>query len=123
MRNMTEEERDLLMAAALESFEDFKSKIKEQRGPKLNIALFNRALDGRVLTGRMALDAGLVDELGSRDDALAKAAELAGIEYETPSDISVCKVRTKPEPAGLFDMSSFLSGIMSAERAPSLQYR
>jgi ClpP class serine protease len=35
---------------------------------------------GRVWTGTQALELGLVDELGGMDLALAKAAELAGIE-------------------------------------------
>ena len=35
--------------------------------------------DGRILTGRQAKKLGLVDELGSRDDAIRLAAKLAGI--------------------------------------------
>ena len=35
--------------------------------------------DGRILTGRQALEAGLVDALGDLEDATQKAVELAGI--------------------------------------------
>jgi len=35
--------------------------------------------DGRILTGRQALDLGLVDQLGNIDDAIEAAAKMAGI--------------------------------------------
>ena len=123
LRNMTEEEHALLSAVVMESFQDFESKITDHRGDKLNYPRFNLALDGRVLSGRMALEAGMVDELGSRDDALMKAADLAGLEYESASDIEVCKVRTRPEAAGLFDMHTFLDGALASSPFPSLQFR
>ncbi|MEM4272260.1 MAG: signal peptide peptidase SppA [Candidatus Bilamarchaeaceae archaeon] len=123
-RNMTAEEAALLGAAVNETFEQFVSTIREKRGDRLNPVLFNEALDGRVLTGRMAKKAGLVDELGSRDDALAKAASLAGIEYSSVSDIPLCEIPTKPKSAGLFDLSSFLGGLEGRGATEiSLSYR
>ncbi|MCP4647024.1 MAG: signal peptide peptidase SppA [bacterium] len=123
LRNMTEEEYALLYELVLESFQDFKSKITTHREDKLSYPYFNEILDGRVLSGRMALKAGLVDELGSREDALMKAADLAGIEYDSVSDIETCTIRTSPESAGLFDMNSLLDGIFAEDSTPSLQYR
>lgn len=38
------------------------------------------ALQGTVLSGRQALEKGLVDQLGSLDDAVAKVSELVGVE-------------------------------------------
>ncbi len=123
MRNMSEAEHALLQEVILEAFDDFKSKIVDNRGDKLNYPLYNQALDGRVLSGKMAYEAGLVDGLGSRDDALMKAADFAGLEYETVSDINICTVRTAPEPAGLFDMHSLLDGLFAQDSVPTLQYR
>ncbi|MBN2121953.1 signal peptide peptidase SppA [Candidatus Micrarchaeota archaeon] len=114
MRNMTEGERALLQGAVNEIFENFKDTVRENRGSKLNYALFAEALDGRVLTGRMALDTGLVDEVGSRQDAIIKAAELGGIEYESVEDIELCEIRTKPEAAGLFDMGTMIGGVLGS---------
>lgn len=123
-RNMTPAEEALLGEAVNETFQQFVSTVREQRAGKLNAELFNQALDGRVLTGRMAKKAGLVDELGSRDDALAKAAELGGIDYESVSDIPVCVVATKPQSAGLFDISSFIDGLKTQGITQvSLNYR
>jgi len=53
--------------------------------------------DGRVYTGRQALEAGLVDELGTLDDAVAQAAELGGISG-TPQVIELTPPQT------LYDM-------------------
>ena len=123
LRNMTDDEHALLHELIMESFQDFKSKITTHRGNKLNYPYFNEILDGRVLSGRMALKAGLVDGLGSREDAIMMAADLAGIEYESVSDIETCVIRTSPESAGLFDMHSLLDGILAEDSTPSLQYR
>jgi protease-4 len=123
-RNMTAQEQALLGDAVNETFQQFVSTVRKDRAGKLNAELFNQALDGRVLTGRMAKKAGLVDELGSRDSALAKAADLGGIKYESVSDIPVCAVSTKPQSAGLFDMSSFIDGLKSqGVTQVSLNYR
>jgi len=123
MRNMTEAEQNLLQEVIDEAFADFKSQIVADRGDKLNYPLYNQALDGRVLSGTMALEAGLVDELGSREDALAKTAELAGLSFTDPSDIQVCMVHTSPEPAGLFDMHTLINGLFASDSTPTLKYR
>lgn len=122
MRNMTEEEQALLQDAVDEIFENFRGTIEANRGSKLNRPLYNQALDGRVLTGTMALDTGLVDATGSREDAILKAAELGGMEYESVEDVELCPVRTTPESAGLFDMGAFIDGFF-ASGSPSLQVR
>jgi protease-4 len=50
--------------------------------------------DGRVVSGKQALDLGLVDELGDFDDAVDRAEKIAGInnanliEYRERYDIS-----------------------------------
>ncbi len=120
-RNMSEEEYGLLMDVVEETFEEFKSVILLHRGEKLNRALFEEALDGRVLSGRMALRAGLVDEVGGRDEALKKAAELGGIAYD--GDVPVCYVDVSSRGAGLFSMSSILGGIGAKDGGYSLEYR
>jgi protease-4 len=54
--------------------------------------------EGRVFTGRMAKEAGLVDRLGTLDDAIDEARQLAGIATEEEVDRILL-----PEPRGLFD--------------------
>jgi protease-4 len=79
---LTPEQRVIFEQLIAEVYNQFKSDVVANRGGRLNTATFDRLADGRVLSGRQALDAGLVDSLGSRDDALARAAQLGGIEGE-----------------------------------------
>ena len=57
-------------------------------------AYTKKLADGRIYTGRQALDLGLVDTLGGMDDAIARAADLAGIKdpqvitYREPKSIA-----------------------------------
>ena len=79
-REMTEEEREMWEAVIDEAYEGFVGIVAEARD--LPLADVRGLADGRVYTGQQALDAGLVDQLGTLDDAIAKAAELGGIEGE-----------------------------------------
>jgi len=54
--------------------------------------------EGRVFTGRMAKEAGLVDRLGTLDDAIDEARTLAGLADDEPLDRVLL-----PEPRGLFE--------------------
>ena len=57
--------------------------------------------DGRIYTGRQALDLGLVDTLGGLDDAVDRAAELAGLKDP--------QVVTYREPKGLAEWMTGMS--------------
>jgi protease-4 len=76
-RPMTPEERAVLQAVLDDMHDQFVSAIAEgRRLPKERV----RALaDGRVYSGRMAKELGLVDALGGLDEALRLAGELGGI--------------------------------------------
>jgi len=54
------------------------------RGRNMTVEQVDEIAQGRVWAGQTALELGLVDELGGLDDALASAAEIAGLEqYDT----------------------------------------
>lgn len=53
-----------------DSYNFFAELIKNRRGEKLNKALWKEIFDGRVFTGRQALQAGLVDKIGGKQDAI-----------------------------------------------------
>ncbi len=62
---------------------EFLEVVRSQRGERLQIAISDLA-QGLAYPGRTALAYGMIDELGSFQDALDKAAALAGLqEYET----------------------------------------
>ena len=63
-------------------FAQFQGDVKEARG--LDDAGFAPVSDGRVVSGRRALELKLVDELGGLAEAGRKALELAGVESSRP---------------------------------------
>lgn len=80
MRDMTDEDRAILQTLIDDVFAQFVADVAEARGMAEEDV---RALaDGRVYTGRQALDLGLVDELGGLEHAVSVAADLSGIEGE-----------------------------------------
>ncbi|MFH1239793.1 MAG: signal peptide peptidase SppA [Candidatus Diapherotrites archaeon] len=68
----------LLQEMIHESYLGFKNDVFELRNGKMNETAFDEIADGRILSGRQALKIGLIDELGTKEDALMKASELAG---------------------------------------------
>jgi protease-4 len=52
------------------------------QGRNLPVESVRRLADGRIYTGSQAKELGLVDELGGKREAIALAAELAGIKGE-----------------------------------------
>ncbi len=95
-RNLTPEEEAILLSIVDEVFLEFRSIIVENRGDRLNMALFEEVLDGRILTGRQAKNVGLVDETGKMDDAILKAAQMAGIPARSSEEVRVCPVVIVP---------------------------
>ncbi|MCX8156394.1 MAG: signal peptide peptidase SppA [Verrucomicrobiae bacterium] len=85
-RKLLEEERRMVQKLIDEAFETFKSRVKEGRAyaSKMNRAPnlrpnWEEYADGRILSGRQALEHGFVDQLGTFDDAVKYTARLAGV--------------------------------------------
>jgi protease-4 len=76
---MTEEERKVLQELVDESFKGFKEIVVSGR-PKLkdDAAALEAVTTGQIFTAKQALEKGLVDQIGFLEDAVARAAELAG---------------------------------------------
>ncbi len=54
-----------------DSYQFFADLVRERRGEKINKKLDAIIFDGRVFTGRQALQAGLIDEIGGKEEALS----------------------------------------------------
>lgn len=76
-RDMTPEERALLQAMADDVLSQFKQAVSEGRGVKLEQV--SAIADGRIFSGRQALELKMVDALGTIDDALKEAAAMAKV--------------------------------------------
>ncbi|HEU4390764.1 MAG TPA: signal peptide peptidase SppA [Blastocatellia bacterium] len=77
-RALSDEEQTLLQQLIEDSHNQFVDVIVASR--KCDRAAIERIADGRILTGRQALEAGLVDFLGDLDAAVERAAARGGIE-------------------------------------------
>lgn len=77
-RNMTVKEEKLLQGLIDETFALFRQDVEEGRKGKLNSALFNEALDARILSASQAKRIGLIDEVGGRKAVMLKANEMGG---------------------------------------------
>lgn len=123
-REMTEEEQALWGEITDEVYDGFVEIVAQARDLPLDEV--RELADGRVYTGRQALERGLVDDVGTPDDAIAKAAELGGIEGE-PRVIEL-----ESAPSFLDALYGFqarpavvptLDEILSWAGAPSLEFR
>lgn len=76
-RDMTDAERTYLQGLIDNVHSQFVKAVAESR--KLDIESVKKIADGRIFTGEMAKELGLVDELGDFEDALDYAANLAKI--------------------------------------------
>lgn len=78
LREMRPEEKEVFQTLVDETYQRFVDLVAAERGlPRekvLSIA------DGRIYSGQQAKELGLVDELGTLDDAFAAAKQLAGLE-------------------------------------------
>lgn len=74
-------ERAIIQAIVDDTYQQFLEAVARGR-TKLPLSRLRPLADGRIFTGRQALQAGLVDSLGNFEDALKKAASLAGIKGE-----------------------------------------
>lgn len=76
-KEMDPEQRRIIQSVLDDVHEQFIKAVAE--GRKMPVEELRKIADGRIFTGSQALSLGLVDELGNIEDAIKKAAELAGI--------------------------------------------
>lgn len=79
-RRMTEEEKRLLEGVITDVHRQFLEDVSHARG--IPLERLETVADGRVFSGRQALELGLVDQLGGFQEALELAKSLAGIKEE-----------------------------------------
>jgi protease-4 len=79
-RKMDTEDRNILQGVLDNVHEQFIKAVAD--GRKLSVDVIRPIADGRIFTGEQAKGLKLIDELGTLEDAIQKAAELAGISGE-----------------------------------------
>ena len=83
----------------------------------MELAKLESLAGGRVFTGRMAVANGLADKLGTLDDAMAEAKNLAGVNDDQKIDMLIL-----PKPKSIFEQLFGGSSIEAEARtlAPEL---
>ena len=79
-RQLTDEEEQILQQLIDTSYDQFVKTVAE--GRNLDVETVKTFADGRIFTGEQALELGVVDRLGTEEDARRWAAELAGLDPE-----------------------------------------
>lgn len=93
VKGMSNEERQLMQATINRGYELFVSRCAE--GRKMSVPAIKNVAEGRVWSGQKALELGLVDKLGSMDEAIRCAAQMADVEHY--------EVVEYPKPKDSFD--------------------
>jgi len=107
----TDSERQAMRRLSEEVYKQFVGKAA--KGRKMEFADLEKKAGGRVYTGRQAKAEGLVDELGTLDDAIAEAKHLAGISGGEKLELLVL-----PKPRSLLE--SLISPLEERDRETSM---
>ncbi len=128
-RELTEPEQQILQDLIDTSYQQFVETVAEAR--KLTVEKVKSFADGRVFTGQQALELGLVDRLGTEEDARRWTAELAGLDPEKTESCTLEK--SKPflnrilgsslDTSGLSAYKSWLEFEMTSSGLPLWLYR
>ncbi len=113
-KGLTPEVSGIFQLLINKGYEDFIGMVSENRG--MSKEAVDKVAQGRVWTGTKALEFGLVDKLGTFDDAIAAAAEKAGLKQY---DIKVMEQELTPTEQLLRDMfaSSTVQAILPDAKA------
>jgi len=125
-RNMTPQEQAMLQSIVNDTYQEFRSVVIDNRGSRLNMTAFNEVADGRVLSGRQALAVGLVDQLGSKRDAILKTAQLANISATSADDVPMCPVTitiSQGNGGGLFNVEGLIQALQERANGMTLSFR
>jgi protease-4 len=79
-REMTPAEQQLLKDMLMDVYDQFVEAVAE--GRNMTVDEVKKYADGRIFSGRQALEFGFIDALGTQQDAIMRAGSLAGIPGE-----------------------------------------
>lgn len=115
-REMRTDEREYFQELVNDMYSLFVDIVAEGRG--LSEEAVQQVADGRVFTGSQALGLGLIDSLGTFDDAVLFAKETAGLDEDAPV------YRTPPKQWTILDLftSDLKDFLLHLDYIPAAQY-
>jgi protease-4 len=109
-RKMSTAEKELLHDVVVDVYQQFVNATVKDRGLPEDTVL--KYADGRILTGRQAAEIGLIDTLGSFEDAVSITGDLVGIEKPLlvypPKRMSLIDMFVEPAERLMIPKLSFL---------------
>jgi protease-4 len=118
-RQLDPKERAMLQSVIDDTYDQFINVVAERRG--LDIDLVKSLADGSIFTGRQAQEKGMVDKIGTLDDAIALAGEMAGLGHEPRV------IKERPFKRSIFEQIVGLFGLdilkSQIRNWPALEYR
>lgn len=110
-RSFTGDENALFDRAAIHAYESFRNKAAASRG--MSEEKMQEVAQGRVWTGKDALDKGLIDAIGGVNRAVAIAKQLAGIQES--EKVTVLEFgRVQQSPLALLSSGASLSSLLAS---------
>ncbi len=106
-RELTQPEQHILQELIDTSYQQFVQTVAQNRNLALDAV--KSFADGRIFTGQQAIELGVVDRLGTEEDARRWAAELAGLDPDKTKCYTL--EERKPFLARLFGNSQVASGL------------
>jgi protease-4 len=91
-RELTESEKNILQEMIDTSYQQFVQTVADARN--LGVETVRSFADGRIFTGQQAVELGVVDRMGTEEDARRWAAELVGLDPEKTK----CETIEEPKP-------------------------
>jgi protease-4 len=126
-RTMTTEERAIFQGLIDSFYQRFLTIVQEGRS-NLQMDQIKRLADGRIYTGEQAKEAGLVDEIGYLEDAVAVAKKRAGltearvVTYQRPGEYSNNVYSKLAVPSGLAGLADFDLATLVRGGTPQFMY-
>ena len=114
-RAMTEREKSLMQKTIERGYDLFTTRCAEGRGKTQ--AQIDEIGQGRVWTGEMALELGLVDVLGGLDDAIDIAVKKAGVEAYTLKNYPEKESGMLSSILGMMNERISLNGVLKGDAA------
>ncbi|MFC0187869.1 signal peptide peptidase SppA [Fictibacillus aquaticus] len=125
-RDMTKEEQNILQDMVDDSYDEFVSVISQ--GRKMNEDAVRKIADGRIYSGKQAKELGLVDNLGTFDDAAAGMKKKLGdsglslVQYELPVGFESLFQMSVQKIAGSGGDLLGIKQLMNEQQSPQLKY-
>jgi len=117
-KQISDPERELLQELLQSTYQEFVSDVAD--GRKMDLEVVKKLADGRIYTGSQAKANGLVDEIGTSEDALDDLRGMARKQFSLPTNQKLPLERTPASFDRLLDQLTGNSNVLPELRSSSV---